>query len=357
MKEQDYREEDEITLKAILLGIKDYSVTVLRHWWLIILIALPFAAWFAYVAYTTPTQFTARLTFMINEDEGGAGGLGGLASQFGFNLGAGGGEFNKEKIVSLSKSGRIIHPVIMDSIEIAGKSDLLGNHLLDIYGIRAKWKEAGRKKFENFYFTHDSIPGFTRIENSVLKTCYGYIVGSAKRPALSTCSFNEDSGILTIKTKTLSEELSYQLTNSIYDKLSTFYIKQQTEPQQKSFAAIKAKVDSLNNLISAKEYELAKIKDANNNVILRQYRLREDRLQRELPAYALQYGTLLKNLENADFVLNSSTPFFQVIDAPFYPLGADKKVVLISLILGTILGGVVGVTFVIAKKIIQDALK
>ena len=100
MKENTYLEDDEITLKELILKIQEFYREVLKRWLLVILITLPVMGYMFYKAYKTPNTYPATLTFMVNEDKAG-GGLGGLAASFG--LGGGGGEYNLEKILSLQK--------------------------------------------------------------------------------------------------------------------------------------------------------------------------------------------------------------------------------------------------------------
>ena len=76
MKEQNYLEEDEITLKELILKVKEFFQEVLKNWLLVVLITLPFVLYFFYQAYKMPITYTSELTFMMNDDEGG--GLGGL---------------------------------------------------------------------------------------------------------------------------------------------------------------------------------------------------------------------------------------------------------------------------------------
>jgi hypothetical protein len=361
MNEEIYLEEDEITLKDIVLKLKEFWAELLLKWLWILLIALPIVLWFFYNAYSTPIQYQSELVFMINEEKGGGGGGGiaAIAGQFGFNVGAGGGgEYNKEKIITLSKSGKIIHPVILDSMEIKGKKDLVGNHLIRLYELHDVWRKSPNEKLKTFFFTRvDSVKNLSVTEKTALKSCYALITGTKKNPPLSNCGYDESSGILNITTQSISEELSLGLTDKIFNNLSTFYVKQQIEPQKKSFESIKAKADSLNSVIRGKEYELAKLKDGTNSVFLRQYRLKENRLQRELPSYASQYATLLQNVENADFILKNKTPFFQIIDYPFFPLAVITTSVPKAVLLGGILGILAGALIIIIRKILIDAMK
>lgn len=75
-----------------------------QKWW-IILIALPFIAYFGYKAKTALVTFQANLTYSMNDGSGGGGGLSGILGSFGLGKG---GKVNLDKIVELSKSRNII---------------------------------------------------------------------------------------------------------------------------------------------------------------------------------------------------------------------------------------------------------
>ncbi|MDG1434802.1 MAG: hypothetical protein P8Q41_12365, partial [Saprospiraceae bacterium] len=71
MKEQNYIEEDEITLKELIIKVQEFFQEVLKNWRLVILITIPFVLYFFYQTYKTPITYTSELTFMMNDDEGG----------------------------------------------------------------------------------------------------------------------------------------------------------------------------------------------------------------------------------------------------------------------------------------------
>ncbi len=75
MKEQNYIEE-EITLKELILKVKELFLEVLKNWLVVVLVPLPFVLFFSYQVYKTPVTYTSELTFMMNDDAGGgAGGI------------------------------------------------------------------------------------------------------------------------------------------------------------------------------------------------------------------------------------------------------------------------------------------
>jgi uncharacterized protein involved in exopolysaccharide biosynthesis len=68
------------------------------------------------------------------------------------------------------------------------------------------------------------------------------------------------------------------------------------------------------------------------------------------------YGEVLKNLEYADFTLKSSTPFIALLDNPILPLPVVQESRIMAFIIGLILGIMVGITFVLGRKIYRETM-
>ena len=125
VNEKRFIDEDELSLKDLILKIREYFLEVLRNWKLVIAIAIPICAFFIYGAVSSPVTFNAKLTFMVNEEEGNS--IGGLSSVLGNILPAGGGGSNLARILELSKSRNIMEQVILDTVTINRKEDKVGN--------------------------------------------------------------------------------------------------------------------------------------------------------------------------------------------------------------------------------------
>jgi hypothetical protein len=83
------------------------------------------------------------LTFAL-EQGGGASGLGGLASQFGFSMGGGGEGLGGDNLLSLMKSRRIVQDVLLSTIYVEGDSVLLlDQYLRSSDKLMAKWDSLG----------------------------------------------------------------------------------------------------------------------------------------------------------------------------------------------------------------------
>lgn len=357
MPQQEYYQDDEITLKELILKIQEYWQEILKNWKLIFLIIIPFVAFFLIKAFLTPATYSAQLTFMVNEDEGG-GGFGGVSAilgQFGFG-GGGQSSYNLDKILELSRSRKIIQMALFEKVNIDGKKDYLANHLIEEYEFHEKWKK-DTTGLKDFLFVKDSVELFSRVENKVLKSLHGQLIGGENTKGLLSASYGEETGILNITHETTSEELSIFLTEILFEKLSQFYIDKTIEKQQQTYDILKIKTDSLRRALNGAQYQLLKFEDTNRGLTLSQSNAEKVRLMQEVQKITLAYGESYKNMEFSDFALKSKTPFVQVIDLPIEPIKPVGQSKLKALIIGGFLGCFLSIGFLIGRKIFKETMK
>lgn len=346
--------EKEVSFRDIVLKGRSYFYEVLRYWYIPAAFALIGAGYKAYKYSNHLPVYNAQVTFSIDEDEGGSSsGLTGMLSQMG--LGVRPTRYNFDKILELSKSRRVVQETMFSRITVDGKEDFLANHIIRIYGIGANTDEDSG---EVMFFTHDSLPSFSREENELLKSVYGLIIGPPKNPelALLTAGYNEDSNIMSLNTSTKDETLSIELAQRIFSSLSNYYVNRAIEKAHRTYKIVSMKRDSVLGVLRSSEYQLANFEDRNRGLIMRTDQVTKLRLQREITALAAMYAEVLKNTEVADFSLRSKTPFIQVIDMPIPPISPSKASFWRSIFMGTVIGGLLGVIFVAARKAIRELM-
>lgn len=351
------KQDDEISLKELLLSLQSFWYELWRNWWLIILFCIPFIAFMVYKNLNTPVTYPTVLTFMLNDDEGGSlGNVAGILGSFGLG-GSGGGEYNLEKMMELLRSRKIVQSILLKKAKIAGKQDYYANHLIAIYKYHDLWAE-DTTGLKDFYFTHDSIPAFSLAENRALKTLHTHVIGHANsdRPALLSYNISELTSIVTLALNTENEMLSIAMLEDLFDALSTYYIEKSTEKQQQTYDAVLFKTDSIYNELRSVEYALANFKDSNYGLLSKKDRLKELQLEGQVKILYTIYGESLKNKEVAEFSLYDRTPVIQAIDRPLSPIEASKDSLLKALIMACLIGGFLGSGFVIARKILRDAM-
>ena len=116
---------DEISLKELIIKIKEWVIFLKSKWKIIFLISFLGACINLAISNTDKTQYKAILTFAMDEDKGVGGGLNGaagLASSFGIDLGGGGvGAFATSNLAGLMKSRLLVEKVLLEPIVINEK--------------------------------------------------------------------------------------------------------------------------------------------------------------------------------------------------------------------------------------------
>jgi uncharacterized protein involved in exopolysaccharide biosynthesis len=330
--------------------IKAYWGEVWSKKWYVIVGAFLLAGLLITQAWLTPKKYTAPLTFMMNEDDGKSSmGISAILGEIGFGGGGGGGQ-NFEKITSLATSRLILEKCFYQKVDCKGEKDFLGNHILNTQAV-----EFDQIQFPSFSDTGRRSDKMLELVNRLAKVVKGD--PSNGREGLLSVGYDEETTILEIKAKTTIPELSIVLSNTLYDVLSAYYSESSIEKQQATYFHVRHKVDSIQGEINAAETQLARFKDQNKGLIYSQSYLPAQRLSRKLEMLYIMYGEASKNLEMAEFLLQSATPYFQVIDrpiGPFKPVGKSRAK---AGIIGGLLGGLLAVAFIVGRRWFLDRLE
>jgi len=341
-----YQSSDEITLKELLLKLYDFYLEVVRNWKIILLFIAIFVSYFAYRAITAKETFAAGVTFMINEESSaGATSAGSILSSY-----FGGGNHNLYKTVELSKTFKVIEPVLMMKEVVNKKDDFFANHLIHDLKLHEQWAD-DTTGLKNFVYKHNDVTKFNRIEKSVLKMLYGTLIGDTENgvEGMMTNSISDVTSIMGLNMKTHSEDLSIKMIIKIYEELSSFYITQSTEKQKKTYETLKLKADSLGQIVSSLQGQVLRFEDSHKNIVRRSEETRKYNIRRRLETNQLVFGEIKKNLEISHFALQNATPYIQVVDYPFAPIRGSKRSLFRSVIIGIAIGTFLGVVFILVR--------
>ena len=352
--------DDEISLKELILKLREFWRELRRNWWLIALFCIPFLAYNFYKHTTFEKTYTASLTFMVNEDEGGGGlaGVSGVLGSFGLGGGAGG-EYNLEKMLSLLKSRKIIEKVILSKSVVDNQNDFFANHFIKVQDLHTEWSRLDSDiDLSEFIFRSNDISTFDLTHNTALKSIHNYIIGNTSKgiPALLMSTISEDTGIMELTMETKNEALSINILESMFDVLSKYYVDKSIEKQLNTFAVISAKSDSLQGELRSAEYALANFMDKNRGLINRKDQLEQFRLEAKVKMLGTAFAKVVEQKEIAEFSLNDQTPVVQIIDYPISPIEPSKSSLIKNLIIALLIGGFLSAVFIIGRKIIRDAL-
>lgn len=366
-------EEDELSLKDIILIVKDYFNELKRYWKLIPLFIIPIAIYQLTQAYLTEVVYPARITFMVTEEKGqDLGSIGGLLGSFGLG-GADQSESSLEKVLQLFRSRRIIEETFFQEVVINGKKDMVANFLIEAYGMKdlmkpykflgfysqKEWVDEFEQLGTIFKFRNGDIDNFSKLERLMLKVLYAKLVGDAEAGVepLVGSTIDEKSGIMSISLKTVNPDVTYEMLLKLYEQLSAYYIDKTIEKQQKIYEIAQFKTDSINTQLLSADRKLAEFEDSNRNMVWVKGELERTKLLRKTRILEILYGEAIKQLELSDFALRRKTPYVEIIDKPSLPIGAEGKSKSKALIISVIVGTLLGMIFIFGRKILKDALK
>ncbi len=352
---------DHISLKDLILKIKDFWREVWRSkWWILLTIIIFVTISFLRVYFEKPS-YKAQLTFMVDNDDGG--GMNGLGSILGsFGLGGGPGKSNLDKILRLSQTRNISQTAFFNEMEVNGVKDYFANHIINYRVDQGEWVKKSPLFFwkkdsdlKNFRFSHDSISTFSILENQALKIIHKITVGS--KTGLIQTSYEDNTGIMSIEASSFDPEISFHLTTELFKALSNYYLEKSVEKQYFTYNLIKNKKDSIEIELRANEYALAALRDSERNLFRSKDKLQEMRLEGKIRIGYAALAKSIENLELADFAVKNNTPFIQVIDEPIRPLAGIKSSYLNAIIISLVLGFIVALFFILARMIYKETMK
>ena len=364
MNQQGYNDQD-VSLKEVFLTVQDYLRAVWRSKWLVMFITGLCVVGFVLMAFLTRPAFPAELTFMVNEEDASSSGLTGILGQFGLG---GSSDTNLDKILQLSQSRRITQSIYFDTIVVKGKADYLANHAIDYLESEEEWGKVGLLTklmygddplpLKGFRFQSSDVESYSALENKALKILHLKIAGTPDggKIGIVTTSQSEETGIMSIITRTHRPELSAEVSKVLYKNLSTFYIEKSIGKHKATYDIVKAKSDSISNALSIAQVSLASFNDKNQGIFRSKDKLQEQRIIANIQKLMAMDAEVEKNLQIADFTLKNKTPYIEVIDEPMLPLLADRPSIVQNFIKGMLLGLILSLGFVVVRKFFRDVM-
>ena len=196
-----------------------------------------------------PSTYKAVTTFIVEDKSGSrGGGLSGLASQFGIDVGGltggGAGMFEGDNIFEIIKSRAIIEKVLLSTIEeeIPEKGQTVAAYYLNISGLNktlaSKNISIKDLKFETLVAQNTHSP----MQDSVLYLLYNDIVKN-----IAVERKNKKSSIITLEYTTSNPTFSIIFEKKLLKQTSDLYIDIKTGNLSRSIEKIQRKADSLEN--------------------------------------------------------------------------------------------------------------
>jgi len=276
--------------------------------------------------------YAASTTFILEEKSANGGGLAGIASQVGLDigsLGSGSSLFTGDNILDIIKSRVIIEKVLLTPI--SGSS---GKTLADLY---LEFSGMGEKLPTPVSF---AIPtSGVEVPHSVYQDSVLYVMyDQIAKKNVSVDRLNKKGSIFKIVTVSQNQVFSKNFAERLLKETTTYYVDVKTSSASANVKRLQARGDSLLRVLNAKSYTAASYQILDPNVAFKAMSVPAEVSSRDKSIVFSIYAEVTKNLEMSRIALVSQTPVIQLLDVPKYPLMDDRKSYLFLGVVGFIAG-------------------
>jgi hypothetical protein len=353
-------DNDEISLKELIIKIKEWFAFLKSKWKIIILAGVIGGLIGLTISFFEKPTFKATLTFAMEEDKGGGGGglsgALGLASSFGIDLGGagGGGAFAASNLIELMKSRLIVEKVLLSPMLLNGKTISIAEYYIIINNLRKDWEK--NPALKNIQFLPNSDPNkFSLQQDSILQKIHKTLID---KDHLSILQKDKKVTILSIDVISEDEIFSKIFCESIAKETSDFYVETKSKKARINTDVLQKQVDSvryeLNGAITGVAAETDNVYNLNPAFNIRGAASKKKQI--DVQANTAILTNLVVQLELAKITLRKETPLIQLIDRPILPLTKEKFGKLKSIILGGFLAGFLTVLYLVFTHLFKKIL-
>ncbi len=283
------------------------------------------------------TKYSALLTFALEEEKSGGGfggGLSGIASQFGLDLGSGsGGMFTGANLFELMKSRLLVEKALLDSCNYHNEKISLAEYYLRINNIRNGWG----KKFDKIQFKPDlDRTLYSREQDSILYLIYSDLSSDKK---LIIRQKDKKVTISTLEVINENENFSKIFCEKLAKITSEYYIDIKSKKARTNLDILQRQADSVRLQLNRAIYGYASSGDNvyNLNPAFNVKGSPTKQKQVDVQANTTILTQLLGNIELAKVTLRKETPLIQIIDTPILPLPKINVSLIVSVIIGSLI--------------------
>jgi hypothetical protein len=317
--------EDEISLKELIIKLKEWFTYLLSKWMIIGLAGIIGSGIGLVYSLKDKLVYTATLSFVLEDEKSGGGGMSGalgLASQFGIDVGgSAGGIFSGANLLELFKSRRMVEQTLLKPVTVSGKTISYAEWYIQ----NAKWRLAWEKKegYQNIQFLPNADrTHFTRVQDSIM----GVMYADLSKNGLVVSQKDKKSSIIIVEVKSVDELFAQYFTEAIAKEVSDFYVLTKSKRANTNMEILQMQTDSIRKELNG---AITGVAVANNNTFglnsaLNVQRVPSARKQVDVQANTAMLTALVQQTEIAKVTLRKETPLIQIIDRPILPLKKDK---------------------------------
>jgi hypothetical protein len=342
-------QEEQITIKDILLKIISIKNMLLKNWKTVILFAIIGAGLgvlFDYKnlkepTYTSLNKFYLETAVPTNDYGGFASMLGGATQASGM--------FTGENLLTLIKSTDFLEKVLLREVKVDGKKQILANYFHDKNKIPGKKIKEGELKF---------VP-LKQIDKSKYSLEEFGSLGSVALQAFASTTLapEEKTSFMVLEIETYDDTLSKVYAEEFLETLKQYYAESKSGKLRTNLQNQQHIVDSLKYALSGTENTLARIQDQNQEVIYEQGKVQETKLKRKSTILMDSYRQQEQVLSNLKFQLYQDSPLLKITSPQRFPIDAQKTTLAKSYPKGLIIGLFLSLIFLVIRDGVKSILK
>ncbi len=295
------------------MQLTQFLAQLLEQKWRLVLFFFVGALLGAGYYFIQKPKYIATTTFIL-EEKSGMGGLAGLASQFGFNvggLGSGGNLFAGDNILNILESKTVLYKVLLSPAaeNPATRGLTLADLYLDFSGKKRKWKNKARLANINYSNIGTDL---TPLQDSVLAVAYEDIT----KKYLVTERTSKQGSIIKVQVTASNSLFSRLMVERIVSEAANLYLDIKTGNAEANVRQMQRRSDSLLYLLNRKSYTAAATQAVDINPALKTAVVPGEIATRDKTVLATLYAEVTKNLEASKLLLSQQTPVIQLLDMP-----------------------------------------
>ncbi|MGV3546020.1 MAG: Wzz/FepE/Etk N-terminal domain-containing protein [Pedobacter sp.] len=355
----DHIKDDEISLKELILKIREWWQYLWSKKWIIIAAGVVGGLLGLGYSFIKKPIYTATTTFVLESGDkaGGLGAYAGVASMMGIDLGGGGGDmFQGDNILDFYKSRKMIEKALFSPVDSITKQPLIEKYI-EINELRKAWAENDKLKNLQFKVGDFELAKRDRLRDSVV----GNIVAAISKSYLSVTKPDKKLSKIQVDVKSINEVFAKRFNEEIVQNVNDFYVQTKTKKSLDNVAILQRKTDSVRAVMNGAIYSAAAVSDATPNLNPTRQVQRTAPIQRAQASAETNkaiLSSLIQNLEMSKMTLMKEAPLLEIVDGPIYPLQNERLGKAKGIILGGLIFGFLMTFFLlikaIAKKIMQD---
>ncbi|MFM8318246.1 MAG: hypothetical protein ACKOAV_07730 [Bacteroidota bacterium] len=333
------------TAGDLVQGLRRFRTWFSRNSMPIALLAVLGGSSGAGLAWWSDPMYTARTTFVFKEDHQSSllAGLSGIGNMLGMSA-PGSGTGSLDRIVELAGSHLLVGKALLHSVRVGKQEDLLINHLINIQELRQRkaWREDSMLRTVQFdhLITYENL---SLSQRKAMNWVIAMVRGNGQVPSeLVRVHFDKKSSVIHLQIKHRHELFAYEFNRALYTELVNFYTLQATQNLSTKVNTLQAKVDSIQNILNVTQTASAQSSDQGLGLLLQSDKVRQKRLNVRENILIMMYGEAVKNLEQLNFLLSTTTPSFSVIDQTYLPIKPYRRSWIGLIVLGLCAGAALG---------------